>query len=85
MEPSALGAEAGQGEAEDGVSDPGNQRYTCARCTMSFRIDDQPRKAAVTRCSGCKLLFWHGQPEGVGHVVVGITPAELHQQTGGAA
>lgn len=80
MEPSALGAEAGQGEAEDGVSDPGNQRYTCAQCTMSFRIGLSPRQAAVTRCSQCRLLFWHGQPDGVSHVVVGITLAELHQQ-----
>jgi hypothetical protein len=24
-------------------------------------------------------VFWHGQPAGIGHVVVGITPAELAQ------
>lgn len=61
------------------MTDP-EPRYHCARCALSFRIDDQPRKAAVTRCVTCRMLFWHGQPAGASHVVVGITPAELHQQ-----
>lgn len=59
-----------------------DQRYHCARCTMSFRIAGRPRKAAVSRCPTCRLIFWHGQPVGANHVVVGITPAELHQQGG---
>lgn len=62
------------------MSDPGNQRYRCARCAMSFRIGLSPRQAAVTRCGQCRLLFWHGQPTGGGPVVVGITPGELYQQ-----
>jgi hypothetical protein len=60
------------------MSEPG--RYHCAQCTLTFRIEDRPRKAAVTRCLTCRLVFWHGQPAGVGYVVVGITPAELAQQ-----
>jgi hypothetical protein len=60
-------------------------RYRCAQCALSFRIADRPRKAAVSRCPTCKLVFWHGQPTGGSRVIVGITSQELQQQTGGAA
>lgn len=55
-------------------------RYHCTHCALSFRVGERPRKAAITRCMTCGLIFWHGQPAGVGHAVVGITPAELAQQ-----
>lgn len=54
--------------------------YRCARCTMSFTVAKCPRRAAVTRCRECHLLFWHADRYGTGRVTVGITPDELLQQ-----
>jgi hypothetical protein len=52
------------------------ERYRCARCTMSFRIGAAPVRAERLRCPDCKCDFWSVSGDGHGPVVCGMEPAE---------
>lgn len=55
-----------------------NERWTCSRCAMSFRIEERPSsKCSSVRCPDCRLLFWHGVLQVGRGVAIGISAREL--------